>query len=58
MRRVVTYKSGKSLADSWKAAFVELSAKENSVSYVPTMLPLLLFLAASSKKKEAVYNCM
>ncbi|KAK2570493.1 GTP-binding protein Rheb [Acropora cervicornis] len=27
---VVTYKSGKSLADSWKAAFVELSAKENS----------------------------
>ena len=54
MRRVVTYKSGKSLADSWKAAFFELSAKENSVSYVPAMLPLLLFLAASSKKKEAV----
>ena len=31
--RVVTYKTGKSLADSWKAAFFELSAKENSVRY-------------------------
>lgn len=50
MRRVVTYKSGKSLADSWKAAFFELSAKENSVSYVTAMWPLLLFIAASSKK--------
>ena len=30
--RVVTYKTGKTLADSWKAAFFESSAKENSVS--------------------------
>ncbi|KAJ7375339.1 hypothetical protein OS493_002090 [Desmophyllum pertusum] len=30
MERVVTYKTGKSLADSWKAAFFESSAKENS----------------------------
>ena len=58
MRRVVTYKSGKSLADSWKAAFFELSAKENSVSYVPAMLPLLLFLAASSKKKKKRQSSM
>lgn len=28
--RVVTYKTGKTLADSWKAAFFESSAKENS----------------------------
>ena len=27
----MTYKTGKSLADSWKAAFFESSAKENSV---------------------------
>lgn len=31
--RVVTYKTGKTLADSWKAAFFESSAKENSVSW-------------------------
>ena len=49
MRRVVSYKTGKSLADSWKAAFFESSAKENSVSYVPVTLALPLFLAASSK---------
>ena len=30
--RVVTYQTGKTLADSWKAAFFESSAKENSVS--------------------------
>lgn len=30
MERVVTYKTGKTLADSWKAAFFESSAKENS----------------------------
>ena len=31
--RVVTYQTGKTLADSWKAAFFESSAKENSVSW-------------------------
>jgi len=30
--RVVSSESGKVVADSWKAAFFEASAKENSVS--------------------------
>ncbi|XP_025080557.1 GTP-binding protein Rheb-like isoform X1 [Pomacea canaliculata] len=30
MERVVSYEDGKKLADSWKAPFIEASAKENS----------------------------
>ena len=40
--RVVTYKTGKSLADSWKAAFFESSAKENSVSELGHIVLFLL----------------
>ena len=47
--RVVTYKTGKSLADSWKAAFFESSAKENSVRIFLNSFNLLYLLPASSR---------
>jgi len=32
MNRVVTQKEGRKLADSWKAIFLEASAKQNEVT--------------------------
>jgi len=45
MDRVITQEEGKKLADSWKAVFLEASAKQNEVTSkkVSSLIPFLFF---------------
>ncbi|KAK3742014.1 hypothetical protein QZH41_003952, partial [Actinostola sp. cb2023] len=61
MERVVSKESGKVVADSWKAAFFEASAKENSriktrcLEYLVKYLPLGFVDAPPQKGQEDSY---
>lgn len=49
MERMISYDEGKRLAESWKAGFVEASAKQNDVSFALTFNTNLHALQSSKK---------
>uniref|UniRef100_A0A673G8Y9 GTP-binding protein Rheb n=1 Tax=Sinocyclocheilus rhinocerous TaxID=307959 RepID=A0A673G8Y9_9TELE len=58
MERVISCEEGKALAESWNAAFMESSAKENQVMMRFLSLPLPLPLVFSVSLCSSLRNCL